>query len=242
MPGEIHLKGKGIASTKLLLDCGATTIYVSNRWAEENNVQSIKLEGKTIQEKLRGNNIDWRGRRIEGTILTKTRRWERTGETWGPISSEGRPVIASGFRRSIEAKHLSAKRPDSCRGVALETDLTSAVKPIHVLKQKETLNVACDLLDDGSAGKSLVSDGEVPLPECDGTAEEVRDRNGTGGKDTHDENMLMMGVTDEAGVKIKLITRKQLRKFVKFKTNSTDESDFMIEQDNHKRRSFIAAA
>ncbi|GMF48278.1 unnamed protein product [Phytophthora fragariaefolia] len=53
--------------------------------------------------------IDWRGRRIEGT-KTKPLRWERSGDTCGPIEGGG-SVIASRFRRSVEAKACRRKDP-----------------------------------------------------------------------------------------------------------------------------------
>ncbi|KAG2983897.1 hypothetical protein PC121_g10151 [Phytophthora cactorum] len=166
----------------MLLDCGATTIYVSQRWVEEHQLQMMKVDDKNIQVKLVDNQIietelevlplnimvsgiqdaykcvavvyatpdefecilgipffddvqpqiDWRGRRITGTGI-KTLRWERTGEAYGPIK-EGGPVIASGLRRSVEAKGLSAKRPD--RGAALETDVTFAAGPARDVAQE----------------------------------------------------------------------------------------------------------
>ncbi|KAG6613086.1 uncharacterized protein IUM83_11906 [Phytophthora cinnamomi] len=79
--------------------------------------------------------IDRRSRRIEGT-RTKTLYWKRAGETGKPIE-EGGPVIASGLRRSVEAKGLSAKRPDSCRGAALETDVKLTVEAVGDAVQKE---------------------------------------------------------------------------------------------------------
>ncbi|RAW20075.1 hypothetical protein PC110_g23483 [Phytophthora cactorum] len=136
----------------MLLDCGATTIYVSRRWVNSNKLETTKFSDKNIRVKLGDNQIveaelevlpleimltrlsetykcvavvyaipeefdcilgipffedmqpqiDWRGRQIKGT-KTKTLRWERSGETCGPIK-EGEPVITSGLRRSVEAK------------------------------------------------------------------------------------------------------------------------------------------
>ncbi|KAE8909935.1 hypothetical protein PF003_g6067 [Phytophthora fragariae] len=143
----------------MLLDCGATTIYVSSRWVAEHQLQTTKFSDKTIRVLLGDNQIveaelevlpleiqvsgldeaykcvavvyaipdefdcilgipffedmqpqiDWRGRRIQGTGV-KTLHWKRSGTTCGPIE-EGGPVIASGLRRSVEAKGLSAKYP-----------------------------------------------------------------------------------------------------------------------------------
>ncbi|KAK1931439.1 hypothetical protein P3T76_013195 [Phytophthora citrophthora] len=170
----------------MLLDCGATTIYVSKRWAEEYQLKAMTFSDKNIRVKLGDNQIveaqlevlplsimvsglkeayecaavvypipeefdcilgipffedmqpqiDWRRRQVEVT-RERNLRWERAGETCGPIEESG-PVIASGFRRSVGAKGLSAKRPDSCRGAALETDVKSSVNPVHDSEQSET--------------------------------------------------------------------------------------------------------
>ncbi|GMF53405.1 unnamed protein product [Phytophthora fragariaefolia] len=115
--------------------------------------------------------IDWRSRRIEGT-KTKTLRWERSGDTCGPIE-EGGPVIASGFRRSVEAKGLSAKRPDSCRGAALETDVKPPVEPDCDLEQRETPNGVNGLQKDESTGKGSVVQGDAESLRREGAAGEA---------------------------------------------------------------------
>ncbi|KAK1930339.1 hypothetical protein P3T76_014010 [Phytophthora citrophthora] len=245
-------------TSKMLLDCGATTIYVSKRLAEEHQLKTTKFSDKNIRVNLGDNpiveaqlevpsllvyaipeefdcilgilffedmqpQIDWRRRRVEGT-RERTLRWERAGETCGPIE-EGGPVIASGLRRSVGAKGLWAKRHDSCRGAALETDVKSAVNPVHDSEQNETQRVACEQLEDASAGKGSASEDERKSSGRNGTA--------PGGSDTKEkesvvEKMFTMGITDGAGVENKFITRKKLRKFLRIKTKSIDEPDFML--------------
>ncbi|KAG6622539.1 Retrovirus Polyprotein [Phytophthora cinnamomi] len=96
--------------------------------------------------------IDWRSRQIEGT-RTKTLHWKRAGETCKPIE-EGGPVITSGLRRSVEAKGLSAKRPDSCRGAALETDVKLTIETVADAVQKEKTSRAVRGQQEGAqAGK-----------------------------------------------------------------------------------------
>ncbi|ETP53449.1 hypothetical protein F442_01645, partial [Phytophthora nicotianae P10297] len=275
--GEINVNDKCVATTKMLLDCGATTIYASRRWVAENHLKTTKFSEKTIRVKLGDNQIveaelevlslmitipglaetytavavvyaipdefdcilgipffedmqpqiDWRGRRIEGTRTTRTLHWERTGETCGPIE-EGGPVISSGLRRSVEVKGLSAKRPVPCRGAALETDVKSSVEPVHDSMQKKTPTIAREQDEDVSADRcSATKDGEK-LSGRDGAAVEAGSSSSTGGKDTVVEKMFTMGVTDDTGVQIKYITRKKLRKFLSIKTKSIDEPDFML--------------
>ncbi|OWZ22792.1 LOW QUALITY PROTEIN: hypothetical protein PHMEG_0002435 [Phytophthora megakarya] len=199
-------------NSKILLDCGASTIYVSKRWVEENQLKTTKFNDKNIRVPLGDNQIvlplsiavsaldeaygcvavvyaipdevdyilgiplfedeqpqiNWRGRRIEGTQV-KTLCWERTGETGGPIE-EGRPAIASRLRRSVRAKGLSAKRPDSY--AALETDVKSLVKPVHDSEQRQTPSVACEQLENASAGKGSADEGEMKSSGRDGSVAE----------------------------------------------------------------------
>ncbi|POM60271.1 Pol protein, partial [Phytophthora palmivora] len=170
--------------------------------------------------------IDWRGRKIEGT-KAETLHWERTSETRGPIE-EGGLVIASGLRRSVEAKGLSAKRPDSCRGAALETDVTSAVELARDTVQKESPNAVRGQHQDALAGKDTVVNSELDSHKREGIVEGAGDSGSTRGKDNVVEKMFTMGVVDEVGVQTKYITRKKLKKFLRLKTKSIDEPDFML--------------
>ncbi|KAG4050902.1 hypothetical protein PC123_g13852 [Phytophthora cactorum] len=170
--------------------------------------------------------IDWRGRRIKGTGI-KTLRWERTGEAYGPIE-EGRPVIAPRLRRSVEAKVLSAKRPDPCRGAALETDVTSAAGPARDVAQEKSPGVFCEQQEDAPAGKgSAASDGGKSSGRG-GTAGKTEGSSSARGKDNVVEKMFTMGVVDESGVQTEYITRKKLRKLLRIKAKSADEPDVML--------------
>ncbi|KAG3127789.1 hypothetical protein PI124_g21768 [Phytophthora idaei] len=274
------MSGRNIASQSMLLDCGATTTYVSKRWGEKHQLQTMKFDEKNIRVQLGDNHIietelvvlpldivvsgiheaykcvavvyaipdefdcilgtpfledmqpqiDWRDRRIEGTG-TKTLRWERIGEAYGSIE-KGRPVIASGLRRFVEVKGLSAKRPDSCRGAALETDVTSAAKPVRGIAQDETPSVVHEQRKGAPIGKgSVVGDGKEPSGR-EGTAVEAKDCRSARGKDSVVEKMFTMGVVDESGVQTNSITLKKLRKFLSIKTKSADEPDFMLMLSN----------
>ncbi|KAG2785402.1 hypothetical protein PC116_g21850 [Phytophthora cactorum] len=170
--------------------------------------------------------VDWRGRRIEGTGI-KTLRWERTGEAYGPIE-EGGPVIVSGLRRSVEAKDLSAKRPDPCRDAALETNVTSAAGPARDIAQEKSLCVVYEQQEDAPAGKGSAANDSGKSSGRGGTAGETEGSSSARGKDNVVEKMFTMGVVDESGVQTKYITRKKLRKFTRVKTKSVDEPDFML--------------
>ncbi|KAG6610400.1 uncharacterized protein IUM83_19466 [Phytophthora cinnamomi] len=171
--------------------------------------------------------IDWRSRRIEGK-RTKTLHWKRTGETCKPIE-EGGPVIASGLRRYVEAKGLSAKRPDSCRGAALETDVKLTVEAVGDAVQKEkTPSVVRGQQVDAQAGKGSAGLDDVATSKRASTTRAADESSGTRGKDTVVEKMFTMGIVDESGVQTKFITRKKLRKFLRIKTKKIDEPDFML--------------
>ncbi|KAG2770886.1 hypothetical protein PC129_g15104 [Phytophthora cactorum] len=263
----------------MLLDCGATTIYVSRRWVNANKLETTKSSDKNIRVKLDDQiveaelevlpleitvtglsetykcvavvyaipeefdcilgipffgdmqpQIDWRGRKIEGT-KTKTLCWERSGETCGPIE-EGGPVITPGLRRSVEAKGLSAKRPDFRRSAALETDVKSAVQPDCDAVQRDSLSVVRKQQGNVAASKgSAVKDGVEPS-ERGGTAREAGDSSSTKGKETIVEKMFTIGIVDETGIQTKYITRKKRRKFLRIKTKSPDEPDFMLVLSN----------
>ncbi|ETO84373.1 hypothetical protein F444_01706 [Phytophthora nicotianae P1976] len=244
LSGEINVNDKCVATTKMLLDCGATTIYASRRitipglatYTTVAFVYAIPDEfdcilGIPVFEDMQPQ-IDWRGRRIEGTRTTRTLHWERTGETCEPIEESG-PVISSGLRRSVEVKDLSAKRPDPCRGAALETDVKSAVEPVHDSMQKKTPTIAREQEEYVSADRcSATKDGEK-LSGRDGAAVEAGSSSSTWGKDTVVEKMFTMGVTDDTGVQTKYITRKKLRKFLRIKTKSIDKPDFMLVLTNN---------
>jgi len=55
--GEMPASDKNIATRKMLLDCGATTIYVSSRWVTEHQFQTTKFSDKKIRVKLGDNQI-----------------------------------------------------------------------------------------------------------------------------------------------------------------------------------------
>ncbi|POM64835.1 Hypothetical protein PHPALM_19585 [Phytophthora palmivora] len=164
--------------------------------------------------------IDWRGRQIKGT-RSKVLRWERAGEICGSIEECG-PVIAFGLLRSVEAKGLSAKRPDPCRSAALETNETSADRLARDAVQKVSPTVVREQQQDTSAGTGSAVNGDSELSKRDSTR----------GKDSIVEKMFTMGVVDEIGVQTKYITTKKLTKFLRIKTKSIEEPDFMLVLSN----------
>ncbi|OWZ12275.1 hypothetical protein PHMEG_00014591 [Phytophthora megakarya] len=231
----------------MLLDCGATTVYVLKRWVEEHQLQPNKVSDRCIRVNLGDNQIveaeqeilpleimvsggddasecvapqiDGRCRRIQGT-QEKTLHWERTGEASEPIE-EGGPVIASGLQRSADTKGLSAKRPDFCRGAALETDVKFVVEVVHDQLQKRS--------------PSVVRRQQNGAPVGNKPAEEIdAERNSAMvlGRDNVVEKMLTMGVIDDGGEHTKYITRKKLRKLLRIKPKYIDDPDFMLVLSN----------
>ncbi|GMF38198.1 unnamed protein product [Phytophthora fragariaefolia] len=260
----------------MLLDCGATTIYISKRLVMEHHLRTTKFSDKSIRVKLGDSQIveaelevlplkihvsglhemypcsavvyaipdefdcilgitffedmqpqiDWRGRRIEGT-REKTLHWKRTGDTCG-LMEEGGPVIASGLRRSVEAKGLLAKRPDSCRGAALETDVKPTDETDRDAVQEGTPNVVSRRRDDAQAGKGSAEEDDIATLGRKSTARYTDERSSTRGMYTVVKKMFTIGVVDESGVQTKFITRKKLRKFLRLKIKSINEPDFML--------------
>ncbi|GMF21582.1 unnamed protein product [Phytophthora fragariaefolia] len=174
--------------------------------------------------------IDWRSRRIEETT-TKTLYWKRAEDTCKPIE-EGGPVIASRLRRSVEAKGLSAKRSDSCRVAALETDVKLTVEAVGDAVQKKSPSVVHGRHDDARAGKGSAGDDDDATSELESTIGDAHGSSSAKGKHNVVEKMFTMGVIDESGVQTKYITRKELRKFLRMKTKMTDEPDFMLVLSN----------
>ncbi|POM60877.1 hypothetical protein PHPALM_30207, partial [Phytophthora palmivora] len=87
----------------------------------------------------------------------------------------------------------------------------------------ETQRVACEQLEDASAGKgSARKDERKSLRRDDSTVGNSSVRV----KESVVEKMFTMGVTDEAGVQTKFITRKKLRKFLRIKTKSIAECGY----------------
>ncbi|OWY91640.1 hypothetical protein PHMEG_00039695, partial [Phytophthora megakarya] len=251
VPGETSVGDEKIITSSMLLDCGDTTIYVSKRLPTKFSDKSIRVklgDNQIVEAELKvlplritvsgldkayervavvyaipdefdcilgipffedtQPQIDWRSRRIKGTQVSLL-HWERTYETSGPIE-EGGPVIASGLQRSVEVKGLSVKRPDPCRGAALETDVKSAVGVV-----RDT--------DSASVVKRPTGEADAEASKHDGTCQ---------GNNNVVEKMFTMGVVSESGVQTKYITRKKLRKFLRIKTKSLDEPDFMLVLSN----------
>ncbi|GMF28084.1 unnamed protein product [Phytophthora fragariaefolia] len=138
----------------MLLDCGATTVYVSRRWGGEHQLKTAKFHGKNILIKLGDNQIKEAKLKFQ-SVKVQLSGLDEAYDFVDPIE-EGGPVIATGFQRSVEVKDLSAKRADSGRGAALETNVKPAVEPDRVVVQRETLNVVNGRLEDASTGKGSV--------------------------------------------------------------------------------------
>ncbi|POM62430.1 hypothetical protein PHPALM_28420 [Phytophthora palmivora] len=167
--------------------------------------------------------IDWSGRRIKGT-RPKTLRWKQTGEISGSIE-EGRPVIAFGLRKFVETKGITAKTPDSSRGAALETDVTSEVKLARIAVQKVSPTLVREQQKDMSADKCLEVNNYSVSSQRERTAASTEDGSSSRGKDNIMEKTLAMVVVDEEGVQTMYITRKKLKKFLRIKTKAIEKPD-----------------
>ncbi|GMF51257.1 unnamed protein product [Phytophthora fragariaefolia] len=55
--GDIIVWDTTISTQSMLLDCGATTVYVSRRWGGEHQLKTAKFHGKNILIKLGDNQI-----------------------------------------------------------------------------------------------------------------------------------------------------------------------------------------
>ncbi|POM59800.1 polyprotein [Phytophthora palmivora] len=213
--GKISVDDKTISTRRILLDCGATTIYVPKRLVNVHLLETKKFEDKNIRVKLEDNQIVETKLEVVpieieisglGEIYKCVAVVYATPDEFDcilgiPFFEDMHPqtdwrVIASGFRRSAEAKGLSAKRPDSRRGTALETDVTFAVRFARGTVQK------CCKMQQYTGQDSIV------------------------------EKMFTMGVVDEIGVQTKYITRKKLKKFRRIKTKSIEEPDVMLVLSN----------
>ncbi|KAK1946309.1 hypothetical protein P3T76_001862 [Phytophthora citrophthora] len=169
--------------------------------------------------------VNWIDRRIDGTTR-QTLPVEHAREISGPIE-EGGPVNASGLQRSVEAKGLSAKRPDPRGGAALETDVRSIVELARETAQMGTPRVACEQHDRKTVRKGLAERSDTRSTSHRRASVDTEGYR-TGGKDTVVEKIFTMGVADTAGVTTKYITRKKLRKVLKIKTKTPDEPDFLL--------------
>ncbi|GMF44414.1 unnamed protein product [Phytophthora fragariaefolia] len=83
-----------------------------------------------------------------------------------------------------------------------------------------------------TAGKGSAGDDDDATSECESTIGEADGSSSTKGKHNVVEKMFTMGVIDESGVQTKYITRKQLRKFLRMKTKTVKEPDFMLVLSN----------
>ncbi|OWY97354.1 LOW QUALITY PROTEIN: hypothetical protein PHMEG_00032135 [Phytophthora megakarya] len=139
-------------------------------------------------------------------------------ESEQPIE-EGGPAIASGLQRSVEVKAISAKRPGSCRGVALETDVKFAVEVVHDQVQKDPQVLS---EDDKMAHLSPAEEVDAEMSERDGTVRNGGGSNSARSRDNVVKKMFTMCVIGDGGVQTKYITRKKRRKFLKIEPKSID--------------------
>ncbi|GMF41524.1 unnamed protein product [Phytophthora fragariaefolia] len=155
------------------------------------------FQDKNIRVKLGENQI----MEAELEILSlkvQTLHRDRPGDTCETIE-EGGPVIASGIRRSVAAKGLSAKRPDSCRDATLETDVKPAVEPDREMEYRETPNAVNGQREDAYTGKGSVVQSGAELLRRDSASGEAFRSSRTKGEDTFVEKMFTANATFDNG-------------------------------------------
>ncbi|POM66892.1 Hypothetical protein PHPALM_17178 [Phytophthora palmivora] len=113
--------------------------------------------------------------------------------------------------------------------VKLENPETlSDAMDLTVKYEKVSPTVVREQQKDTSAGKGSAVNNDSESSKREDTAASVVDGCSIGGKDSIVEKVFTMGVVDEIGVQTKYITRKKLKKFLKIKTKSIEEPDFML--------------
>ncbi|GMF20524.1 unnamed protein product [Phytophthora fragariaefolia] len=217
----------------MLLDCGATTIYITKRLILEHHLRTTKLSDKSIRVKLGDNQI------VEAELEVLPLKIHVSGlDEMYPSSTvvyaipdEFDGILGIPFFEDMQPKidwrGLLAKKPDSCRGAALETDVKHTDETDRDAGQEETPNVVSRRRDDAQAGKGSAEEDDIATLGRKSTARYTDERSSTRGMDTVVKKMFTMGVVDESGVHTKFITRKKMRKFLRLKTKSINEPDFM---------------
>ncbi|KAG2810004.1 hypothetical protein PC119_g17901 [Phytophthora cactorum] len=221
----------------MLLDCGAMTIYVSQRWVEEHHLQTTQFDDKNIRVKLGDNQIiktelevlplnimvsgiqDAYNHRSIGEVDESKNLNQESA-----LGANKRGLRADRGRRTGDCLRSSG----ICRGTALETDVTPAAGPTRNEAQEKSPGVVCEQQEDAPAGKGSAAGDGGKSSGRGGTAEKTEGISSARGKDNVEEKMFRMGVIDESGVQTKYITRKKLRKFLRIKTKSEDEPAFML--------------
>ncbi|GMF31855.1 unnamed protein product [Phytophthora fragariaefolia] len=133
-------------------------------------------------------------------------------------------IVVAGLDKAYESAAVVYDVPD-------EFDYILGINTQRVEQTIEPQEL-CEQRDEASVGGgATLEDGERASSNKDVVCVEssnVRD------KDTIVDKMFMMGVVDGKGVQTKFITRKQLGKFLRIKTKTLDEPDFVLVLSNER--------
>ncbi|GMF39191.1 unnamed protein product [Phytophthora fragariaefolia] len=108
----------------------------------------------------------------------------------------------------------SVKRPDSCRGAALETDVKPADQPYRDMEQREAPNSVNGRQKNAYTGEGSTVQGGAESLRREGATGDVCRSSSTKGIDTFVETMFTLGVAGETDIQNKYTTREKLRKFL----------------------------
>ncbi|POM62826.1 hypothetical protein PHPALM_27967 [Phytophthora palmivora] len=221
-------------------DCGATTIYVSKHWVVEHQLQTTKFRDKNIRVKLGDNKIveaEVEVLLLEIAVSGLGKKYKCVAVVYA-IPDEFNCILGIHFFEDMQP--LIDWRGRKIEGTKAETlywERTSETRgPIEEGGLKESTNAVRGQHQDALAGKDTVVNSELDSHKRECIVEEAGDNGSTRGKDNVVEKMFTMGVVDEVGVQTKYITRNKLKKFLRLKTKSIDEPDFMLLLSNETIR------
>ncbi|GMF28563.1 unnamed protein product [Phytophthora fragariaefolia] len=202
--GEI-IQSDNKFKTKFLLDCGATTVYVSRAFVKEYGSKTQVYTERTIRVKLGDNKM---GEAILGLVTIEIRlknvpNYQCVAVVFDipeefdcvlgmPYFVDVQPAIDWSVDASRVTSSPSAISHDSCRAAVPETRLEDEVEIVE-------------------------------RPTEDGRKPSKRER-----KNAKAEAMFNLGVVDSDGVETKYIARKKLRKFLRLSGKDGPEHDFMV--------------
>ncbi|GMF18457.1 unnamed protein product [Phytophthora fragariaefolia] len=202
--GEI-IQSDNKFKTKFLLDCGATTVYVSRAFVKEYGLETRVYTERTIWVKLGDNKI---GEAILALVTIEIRfknvpKYQCVAVVFD-IPEEFDCVLAMPYfvdvQPAIDWKRRCFKRDVQVRASPMKTS-TPLGKETRLEDEIES----------------------VERPTEDGRKLSKRER-----KNAKAEAMYTLGVVDSDGVETKYITRKKLKKFLRLSGKGAPEHDFMV--------------
>ncbi|KAG4061544.1 hypothetical protein PC123_g3621 [Phytophthora cactorum] len=226
---------------KSLLDCGATTVYVSRNFVKRNKLKTHAYTGRTIKVKLGDNKI--------GEAMLELVKIEV--QLPGAPNYQGVAVvfdIPDEFDCVLGMPFFVDVQPDidwkrRCFKIDVSGGGDSAMKtstPGGKCRQANGsgLRDAVDSESSSTIGRDSCRAAvpETPL-ECEAKAaerpaEDVGTLSWREKKNARVDAMFTLGVVDSEGVETKYITGKKLRKFLRLPAKNEPEQDFMVVLSN----------